>query len=171
MFSWTWSCAKCYFCPKPLFTKLLEKFWFVFSVLPGLGPAPGARNYGARTARQRPRYLPPGGYEVPVGLFSWQECRYKNKRMMLGAGFSCCILYRAFGRVACNYCFNFLQGKSCLKKKKRKHFWNGFNHCISMVRGAEPGAFFARNADTCAAGFWLSRCFWSRSHQQHLHNL
>lgn len=48
----------------------LKDSCFVFSVLPGLGPAPGAGNYGARTARQCPRYLPPGGYEVPVGLFS-----------------------------------------------------------------------------------------------------
>lgn len=50
--------------------KPLEELLFCFSVVPGLGPASGTSNYGARTARQRPRYLPPGGYEVPVGLFS-----------------------------------------------------------------------------------------------------
>lgn len=111
----------------------LKKFLFCFSVLPGLGPAPGAGNYGARTTRQRPGYLPPGGYEVSVGLFSWQECRYKNKCMMLEAGFSHCFFYRAFGRVACNYCFDFSQRKSCLKKKT---FLKCINHFSSRLHRA-----------------------------------
>lgn len=53
-----------------VFTQPLDQFLFGFPVLPGPGAAPGAGNYGAGEARQRPGHLPPGSYEVSPGLFS-----------------------------------------------------------------------------------------------------
>lgn len=94
--------VNCHLCFNLVFTQPLGKFLFGFPVLPGLGPAPGASNYGAGKARQRPRYLPPGSYEVPPGLFSWQECRYKNKGMVLGLAPLPPSHHGVFGREACN---------------------------------------------------------------------
>lgn len=52
-----------------------------------------------------------------------------------------------FGGVACNYCFDFSQRKSRLKKEKKKTFLKLSNRCLSAVRGAWQEALFVRNTD------------------------